>query len=328
MVETLEVKNFKSIKHLKLDCKRINIFIGEPNTGKSNILENLGLFSFGCYGPDRGATLNDFVRFEMMSNLFYDEDLDSDVEIKFDNIMLEIKFEKQRFYGKFTENGKQPYDFSYDYTGRSFSGGGYSAYLSPFKFYRFNVRRDFPVKEAGFLLPPSGQNLLAVLITHKELKSLASQIFDPFGLKLAFKPQENKIEVLKQREDIFILHPYSLTSDTLQRLVFYLVAIESNKDSVLAFEEPESHAFPYYTKYLAEVIALDKNNNQYFISTHNPYFLLSILEKAPKEDVAIFITYLEDYQTKVKPLSEKEIEEILGMEIDVFFNLDRFLETE
>jgi hypothetical protein len=104
------------------------------------------------------------------------------------------------------------------------------------------------------------------------------------------------------------------------------VAIVSNKDSVLAFEEPESHAFPYYTKYLAEVIALDTNNNQYFISTHNPYFLLPILEKSPKEDVAIFITYLEDYQTKVKPLSQKQLEEI--MEIDVFSNIERFLEEK
>ena len=109
-------------------------------------------------------------------------------------------------------------------------------------------------------------------------------------------------------------------------MVFYLAAIDSNKDSFLAFEEPESHAFPYYTKYLAEVIALDKNNNQYFISTHNPYFLLPVLEKAPKEDVAIFITYFEDYQTKVKPLSHKQLGEI--MEIDVFSNIERFLEEK
>ena len=173
-------------------------------------------------------------------------------------------------------------------------------------------------------MPPSGENLFAVLLTHKEIKSLASQVFSPFGLKLVFKPQENKIEVLKQYEEIFITLPYSLASDTLQRLVFYLAAIDSNKDSFLAFEEPESHAFPYYTKYLAEVIALDKNNNQYFISTHNPEFLLSILEKSPKEDVAVFITYFKDYQTKVKLLSEKQLEE--AMEIDVFFNIERFLE--
>ena len=320
MIKTLEVKNFKSIKDLKLDCKRINIFIGEPNTGKSNILETLGIFSWGGYTGY--GSLNNFVRFEAMSNLFYDEVLDSNVEIKFDDKILEIKSENERFRGKGID-GKHLFNFDYDYAGQG-SCGSSGGYVSSFKFYRFAIKRDFPKKESTFLLPPSGENLFAVLRAHKELKSLASQIFSPFGFKLVFEPQENRIKLLKEYEDIFIFYPYSLASDTLQRLVFYLVAIDSNKDSIIAFEEPESHAFPYYTKYLAEVIALDKNNNQYFISTHNPEFLLSILEKSPKEDVAVFITYFKDYQTKVKPLSEKQLEE--AMEIDVFFNIERFLE--
>ena len=44
-IKSLEIKNFKSIKKLSADCSRINIFIGEPNSGKSNILEALSLFS-------------------------------------------------------------------------------------------------------------------------------------------------------------------------------------------------------------------------------------------------------------------------------------------
>jgi AAA15 family ATPase/GTPase len=185
--------------------------------------------------------------------------------------------------------------------------------------------KDFKNKQPDFLLPPFGENLLTVLLTHRELKSTVAEIFTPFGLRLVFKPQEDKIEVLKQHEDIFISYPYCLVSDTLQRIIFYLTAIHSNKDSILALEEPESHAFPYYTKYLAEIIALDENNNQYFMSTHNPYLLLSILEKSPKDEVAIFITYFEDYQTKVKQLSDKELEEVLDLETDVFFNIEKFL---
>ena len=46
MIKNLEIKNFKSIKHLEMECKRINLFIGEPNAGKSNILEALGLASW------------------------------------------------------------------------------------------------------------------------------------------------------------------------------------------------------------------------------------------------------------------------------------------
>jgi AAA15 family ATPase/GTPase len=114
-----------------------------------------------------------------------------------------------------------------------------------------------------------------------------------------------------------------LTSDTLQRTIFYTVAIASNTDSVLVFEEPESNAFPYYTKYLGERIARDETN-QFFIATHNPYLLSAVIEKGRKEDVQVFITYFKDYQTKVKPLTPDEVVEL--MEADPFFNLDRFIE--
>jgi hypothetical protein len=105
-----------------------------------------------------------------------------------------------------------------------------------------------------------------------------------------------------------------------------VAAILSNKNSVLVFEEPESHSFPLYTHYLAELIALDENQNQYFISTHNPYFLMPLLAKAPKDDLAVHIVYYKNYETRAKTLTEKEVQET--MELDIFGNLDRFLEEE
>ncbi len=44
MIKNISIKNFKSIKDLEFKAKRINLFIGKPNTGKSNILESLGIF--------------------------------------------------------------------------------------------------------------------------------------------------------------------------------------------------------------------------------------------------------------------------------------------
>ena len=153
---------------------------------------------------------------------------------------------------------------------------------------------------------------------------------DPFrsrGLRLGLRPQEGKIEVIKSLEDdIIISHPYSLASETFQRLTFYQAAILSNHDSVLVFEEPESHSFPYHTKFLAEQIALDENGNQYFIATHNPYFLLPVLEKARKEDVAVHIVYYEDYQTKTRELAPEDLAELA--EVDVFTNLERYLDSQ
>ena len=93
-------------------------------------------------------------------------------------------------------------------------------------------------------------------------------------------------------------------------MLFYQTAMSSNKGSVLVFEEPEAHAFPFHTKHLGESIAFDREN-QYFIATHNPYLLLAIIEKARKDDVAVYGTYYRDYETKLKPLSDEEISQLL-----------------
>ncbi|MEM2995463.1 MAG: AAA family ATPase [Candidatus Bathyarchaeia archaeon] len=325
MIKNLKIENFKSIKQLKLECKRINLFIGEPNTGKSNILETMGLLSH-VYHPHSEYARRHFFRFENMIDIFYDHVLGNDVRIIFDEKILKVQFKNGFFIESYVNEKGERIDNIFHYT---YLGEGSTNYLtdfSSFKFYRFVVRSVFPSQRSEFLSPPDGDNLLAVVLVRKDLRTTLKQIFDNFGLTLVFEPQEGKIKVQKQLEDIIISFPYSLASETLQRLVFYLTAIYSNKDSVLAFEEPEAHAFPYYTKYLAEIIAQNKNNNQYFISTHNPYFLLSVLEKAPKDEVAIFCTRLEDYQTKVKALTEEQIGEILEKGIDIFLNVERFLE--
>jgi hypothetical protein len=334
-VGKLEIQNFKSIRKLELSCKRINIFIGEPNTGKSNILEAIGLLSHICYGK-----LGNFVRIENMTDLFYDHVLEETIEIGFDENGLTVEFTDGQFLGSYNNIhkahvkpgeitvGSKAFKYSYNGEGMNWAqdepGERWST-LSSFKFYRYAKQSAFPNRKSDFLQPPNGGNLLAVILTRKELRNILKEIFGKFGYRLVFRPQEGKIEVQKEFEDIIISFPYSLSSETLQRIVFHLTAIYSNKESVITFEEPEAHAFPYYTKYLAERIAMDTNNNQYFVATHNPYFLMSILEKTPKNEVATFLTYIEDYQTKVKTLSEKEKEEILHMGTDVFFNVEKFL---
>jgi AAA15 family ATPase/GTPase len=149
----------------------------------------------------------------------------------------------------------------------------------------------------------------------------AEEIKIKIGTALPEK-EERKIEIMKQRDDFIITYPYSLASDTLQRIVFYATAINSNKDSILVLEEPESNTFPYYTKLLGEKIAFDERN-QYFIATHNPYLLLAILEKAEKKSVNVFATYLKDYQTKTRRLNDEQISELMNH--DPFFNLDAFI---
>lgn len=326
MINKLSINNFKSIKSLELECKRINIFVGKPNTGKSNILEALGLLSFMNYASQ--AELHSFVRFKRINNLFFDEALDQKIKIQFDNYILDFSFQNRSFLGLVTDirdNNKGVLEqISGDYNGlQTMQNSQVTAFI---KYYKFIQLDTFDMPDSSFLLPPSGRNLLSLLLSNRELRGVINNIFTPYGLRLVLKPQENQIEIQKQLDDVVIAYPYFLISDTLQRMVFYLCAVLSNKDSTLVFEEPESFAFPYYVKYLAETLALDENRNQYFISTHNPYFLLPAIEKAKKNDVAIFIVDYKDYQTIVRPLAQKEIAEIA--EIDIFSNIDRYLEEK
>jgi len=269
------------------------------------------------------GNLKEIVRFENMTNLFHDHEVNEKIEITADATGLAIKFEN----GKFKVNGddkekKVGFNFDLDYEGKVVASGFQN---SPFKFYRFEVVHTFARQESDLLLPVRGENLLQILLTNKDLRKVVTSLFSEYGLRVVLKPQDNKIELQKEVEDVIISYPYSLISDTLQRIVFYLAAIATNKDSILIFEEPEAHAFPFYTKFLAERIALD-DSNQYFITTHNPYFLLSVLEKTSKSDIGIFITHVKEYQTQVRPLTEQEMPEVLDLDASVFFNLNQFLE--
>lgn len=323
MISTLDIRRFKSIRELTLSCRRINVFIGEPNTGKSNILEALGMLSFVKYSQP-GYSAKDFIRFERTSNLFHDESLELPIEIRSDDGLLRLHFRNGSFEGESTTGADRAALFSGGFD--DLRVGARYAELDRWpaiKFYRYRGLAQFPGQESDSLMPPRGDNLMSVLLANKSLRSAVNQPFASMGLRLGIRPQEGKLEIVKEVEDIIISYPYSLVSETLQRLTFYLAAILSNKHCAIIFEEPESHAFPYYTKYLAELIALDQGENQYFVSTHNPYFLLPLIEKAPRADLSIHVTYFENYETRTKQLTEEDVGELA--EIDVFSNLERYL---
>ncbi len=320
-IRKLLVENFKSIKYLEMEPKRINIFIGEPNTGKSNILEVIALLSHIYYG-----SLNDFVRMESLPDIFYNKDTSKDILININERSLRIYRDGNYFKAVPTTRESINFVFAYDYTGH----GGKSPHLFElarhFKFYRFKILRNYRKDmESNFLLPPYGENLVSLLVVNGELREIFRDILGTYGYKLVIKEFENKIEIQHEiDEGILMAFPLYMLSETLYRLLFHLAAISTNENSVIAFEEPEAHTYPFYTKYLAENIAKDKRN-QYFITTHNPYMLIPLIEKSRATDITVNITYLENRATKIYSLKEEEIKELLDLDIDALLNLERFL---
>ncbi|MCD6461580.1 MAG: AAA family ATPase [Thermoplasmata archaeon] len=360
MIKRLHIEHFKSIEELDIGCSRINIFIGEPNTGKSNILEALGLHSAVYYGLGetgeedelerkyrkyklgyrRGSIpldffveytsskkarlsslLSRFIRMDNIVGIFRDRDTTMDVKVKVEEgktLTFSRKDGLEIRYGRSTV-------FSYEEGDYRLMEDRISEFneLSAFKFYRFKRRKEFSPSPPAPLLPPDGKNLLGVIEKNEKIAEMISDILGKYGLGISLEPSEGQIRVTREIKKMVVSGvPYHMLSDTLQRVFFYMAAILSNKDSILILEEPESHSFPYHTKFLAETIAADRNN-QYFITTHNPYFLSGVVSKAEKGDVRVYLTTYKDYKTLLHPV---KIEDIYEYDTDIFFNLERLVD--
>lgn len=71
MITDLLIDNFKSIKSVYLQTKKVNLFIGYPNVGKSNVLEAMSLLS-----PIQpyNKFMEGYIRYDDVENLFYEND--------------------------------------------------------------------------------------------------------------------------------------------------------------------------------------------------------------------------------------------------------------
>ena len=356
-INTLEIKNFKSIKDLKLDCKQVNLFIGEPNVGKSNILEALALLG-GGYSHKKDKFLSDLIRYQEVGNLFYDGDLEGVVEVRTDKAWSKLSISemedtlfdyvigfkrnpnlqayptsvllgsKEVVGGMVEEDSKVGSDkvshYHLDKFGRRVGSEHNGSFSSSFRKYDFKGFSEIGNRFLPYLLPPDGRNLFAILDHNARLKNEFGRTFKSQGLQLVLSKSDKTIELMKLVGDYSYKYPFSTMADSYQRLIFYLCAMESNKDAVLIFEEPEVHSFPPYTKWLADLIALDEEN-QYFIASHSPYLLATLNEEIPFDRINVIITYFKDYETCIRVLSMDEIEEIMERRYDLFFNLPKFI---
>jgi AAA15 family ATPase/GTPase len=381
-ITTLRIQNFKSIKDVTMQPRRVNIIIGEPNVGKSNILEALSLLGGNWSGP-----VNKFMgyvlRYNDLRQLFYDNlpyapifvETNNDVLLfgsedgyepvynylllpknNFDEIINSNNFERignlnspklskvlkffPSWYTMKSKKDKEPPSYwqtQLNGSGRitdenkySFHGVGGYGITQPIRYYSFlkNVSHDGGVATKS-LRSPNGDNLIAVIQTHPELRKEIAGFFSHYGLRFSIRMDDRRIEVVKDLDGITYSYPYTSTADTLQRLIFHLAAIASNDDAVLLFEEPEAHSFPSYIMHLAQSI-VESRNNQFFIVTHSPYLITEILEEMLLDDelrpeLAMFAAYYEDYQTKVYQLTEEDILNIRRDGLDVFLNMGRFV---
>ncbi len=348
-IDNIEIKNFKSIIDVKIeDCKRVNIFIGYPNVGKSNILEAIGLLSF-IREKRRPIGLKELVRFEKLSQLFNFYNIQNPAIVDFNkDYSLLVNYDDEKLL-KFSIGGKnesKPYNFPFlnlrigeetlnssqtnevdDFSGR-FPDLQYLI-IRPYKFSESKIfNESFSALE---LKIPFGKNLFELIANSPEIQKEFIELLKPSGFDIIIDESTSDIRIVRSKESGIIRSlPISLIADTLIRVVFFKTAIFSNKNSVLLFEEPEAHMFPPYISKFTSDIVYDENKNQFFITTHSPFVLNDLMDNLKSDELAIYIVSYkkETGETIINRLSEEEMHEAYQFGYDFFMNIDKFISQE
>lgn len=326
-IQNIHIENFKSAQDVRLaDCKRINLLIGKPNVGKSNLLEALSLFCLPFLKYLKKKDLQQFIRVENISELFCNGNIESDIRVQADDKKASLKWLSQSGievnlqYGSVAEEVNLPFSSTLTFTKKSIP----DTPDNPFRCYFFPSSFNKESSLLNFLLPPCGGNLMSTVSQLPLLKEELTAIFHEYGLKYVFDAGSQEIKVMKESGDgeIFLI-PFHSLADTLQRLIFYKAAILSNKHSVLLFEEPEAHTYPPYITNVVQSI-IDSADNQFFITTHSPYIINALLEQQ-NEEIAIYFVNMRSGNTTVQRATDEELQEMYESGIDLFFNLETYL---
>jgi AAA15 family ATPase/GTPase len=318
-IEKIVISNFKSIKHLELsNFKRINLFIGRPNVGKSNIIEALSVFTIPQLKLSNVKKLNQLMRLEHETELFFDGNFKESIVIQADTHTCKINYDK--ISGLNVSLNQHHYAINEKLEIKNGKG---LIQNEPIYRYIFDANAKFSKGSAMYLYPPFGNNLLNVLEIMPELKQNIQNLFNEYELKIVFDKASQSLKVIKAVEDELFLLPYNSIADTLRRVIFFKTAIASNENRILLLEEPEAHAFPPYIVEITQEL-IHSTTNQFFITTHSPFILNDLLQNA-MDDLAIFIVDYKNHQTVVKGLTETELLEVYKYGIDLFMNYQIYL---
>lgn len=323
-INHITIDNFKSAKHLQINnFSRINLFIGRPNVGKSNIIEALSMFSIPYLKENTSKKLSNLIRLENESELFYNGNIEKDASIKTNLGECRLGYHPKEglkiivdFYGN---------SYSYRVDDKLTVKGGFNSewFEPPIKKYVFKPDIKYKKSHSKYLIPPFGFNLLGIIENYEDLKQQVQRLFKEYNLEIAFDKGSQTIKVIQSDKDGIFLIPYNSIADTLQRIIFYKASIASNNNSILLFEEPEAHSFPPYMSHLTQEM-IYKKDNQFIIATHSPFILNDLLENS-RSELSVFVVNYENHETKVRRLSEGELYEAFQSGVDFFTNNESFV---
>lgn len=333
------ISNFKSIKDLEINLSKVNLLIGPPSSGKSNILEALALygytykvvetFKYRLYEDFPDNLFREIIRFKELDDVFYDPYK----EIRINDIEFSIKNDEKSGKNLICKIDDLEFDIYHFYQPNE-DHLGYvlnkiENIVTPTRLYKYReIPKNFN-EYPDYYLSEDFSNIRKFSRYLKKDKMIKN-ILEKLGIDIDL----NNLVIYDKKLKKF----YSLNtlSDGIKRIIINYLAIYSNskfsekfeKDVIILLEEPETHIFPHYITDLAKMILYNDKIQSYVITTHNPYLIkdfINIAENLQKiDDIKVFIVYLDDEGlTKIKEYSGEEIFDKIYYEgVDILINYD------
>lgn len=349
-IHDIEIKNFKSIRHVRVeDCRRVNVFIGYPNVGKSNILEALSGFSFLNEKTFSAPSLQKLIRYNSFTDLFFNREITETINIRIngeenltfllvDLERLDLIITGQDAIQKLNNGINKREGLAYFVGIFNSSGSNQFRHLqelehsgkSLVRMYKFKSDVAYQTQRSLSLSIPFGENLGDIFEVYPNFAKECNKVLVDYGLNIEIEKRGGQSKPLLRkvlRSGVTMSIDWELIADTIQRVFFYQAAIKTNQNNVLLFEEPEAHMFPPYVSRFTADVMHDENKNQFFIATHSPFVLNDFMEDLDDQELSIYIVGFkkETGETIIRRLADEEISEIYQYGIDLFFNLETFL---
>jgi hypothetical protein len=323
-IQNLTISRFKSIRELSIPCRKVNLFIGAPDTGKTNILEALQLMSCLGWGLNIGTSirLSQNLGFQP---LFYRQFLDQPIVIALDETTVSARVEANGLKLAYDRQGTRA-ESQISFPGRfpvdALLWVRHYTYLSSSVWtYVAGDHRE----GSRIVIPPHGSNFLYIARHDQRVYDYFKETVSDLQWKIRFDIAQKSFYLSEVRKDDIFDYNLELLSDSLKRLIFYSAILLTSESAVLVLDEPDVYAFPPYPKTLGEMIA-DDESNQFFLTTHNPYFLSALVEKTPESDLALFVCGRDNEGgTTARLLSPPEVQTVIDLGASVFFNLEELL---
>ena len=321
----LEISNFKGIKQLNIDdLSRVNVFLGQNNSGKSTILEALTL-AMSVSNPDMPQLLNAFRARKAFSNFidiryfWHNLDLNNAPEITLsqnDSVKRHLKLGLSYVFDEEAE----------PQTESTFQLSGTIAYVNTLEM-NFDIITDnsnqsykswLRINPSGMVvkrkiadgyLEKNSYSLISPDLTSSNLVNDLTELFKRnqknivVNLLALFDIRISGIEILK--DDVYIkfegipeMLPLSLAGDGLRRYLNIVASSANPMTNIILIDEIDNGLhYSAYKKLWDAIFALAiSTNKQVFVTTHSKetlYRLNEMLEEHSEYQDALRLYTLE-----------------------------------